>query len=61
MKKIQFLFMLTFLSCSIMAQSYVPVKNDKMVKIAPVVDMKAWAFNLRDVKLLAGLCGSDSK
>ena len=36
------------------AQSYVPVKNDSRVKIAPVSELKAFAFNLRDVRLLEG-------
>ena len=51
------LFLLTlFISFYILAQaqSYIPVKNDPRVKIAPVVDMKAYAFDLWDVKLLDG-------
>ncbi|MFM9911526.1 MAG: beta-L-arabinofuranosidase domain-containing protein [Chitinophagaceae bacterium] len=34
------------------SQSYVPEKKNNKVKINPVVPIKAYAFNLRDVKLL---------
>ncbi|TWR27257.1 glycoside hydrolase family 127 protein [Mucilaginibacter achroorhodeus] len=34
------------------AQSYVPEWNDKRMKVAPVVPVKAYSFNLTDVKLL---------
>jgi len=54
MKNFLILSFIAILSCSIQGQNYVPRKNDPKVKIAPVVDMKAWAFNLRDVKLLPG-------
>jgi len=35
-------------------QSYVPVKADKRFKINPVIPIKAYAFNLSDVKLTNG-------
>ncbi len=41
-------------ACTAQAQSYVPVRNDSRVKTSPVAEMKAWAFDLRDVKLLDG-------
>jgi DUF1680 family protein len=45
---------LLVLSIAINAQSYVPeLKNSKM-KVSPVVPIKAYAFNLKDVKLLDG-------
>ncbi|MDX2046996.1 MAG: glycoside hydrolase family 127 protein, partial [Chitinophagaceae bacterium] len=34
------------------AQSYVPEKSDTKMKVNPVVPVKAYAFNLKDVKLL---------
>ncbi len=52
MKNFLILSLIAILSCSIQGQNYVPRKNDPKVKIAPVVDMKAWSFNLSDVKLL---------
>ena len=45
--------LLTFYFLS-QAQSYIPVKNDPRVKIAPISEMKAYAFDLSDVKLLDG-------
>jgi DUF1680 family protein len=54
MKKIFLLAAFALLAVVIQAQSYVPEKNDKKFKIAPVIDLKATAFNLRDVKLLEG-------
>ena len=36
------------------AQSYVPVWNDPRVKVKPAANLKAYAFNLADVKLLPG-------
>jgi DUF1680 family protein len=54
MKKIFIITTLTLFSLCIQAQSYIPKKNDAKVKIAPVIDLKATAFNLRDVKLLEG-------
>jgi DUF1680 family protein len=54
MKNFLILSFIAIISCSIQGQNYVPRKNDPKVKIAPVVDMKAWSFNLCDVKLLDG-------
>ena len=39
---------------TIQAQSYVPELNDTRVKIKPVVPVKAYSFNLKDVQLLEG-------
>jgi hypothetical protein len=39
---------------SLLAQSYVPVKNSAKIKVAPVVPFKAYAFDLHDVTLLDG-------
>ncbi|MGD0037828.1 MAG: beta-L-arabinofuranosidase domain-containing protein [Bacteroidota bacterium] len=39
---------------SVLAQSHVPVKNSMKIKVAPVVPLKAYAFDLRDVTLLDG-------
>jgi uncharacterized protein len=36
------------------SQSYVPEKNNEKVKVQPVTNIKAYAFNLKDVKLLGG-------
>ncbi len=36
------------------AQSYIPEKNNKLFKIQPKVPINAYAFNIRDVKLLHG-------
>ncbi len=45
---------LLLLSITINAQSYVPeIRGDK-VKVSPVVPINAYAFNLKDVKLLPG-------
>src|SRR3954468_11297300 len=37
---------------TIQAQSYVPEWNDTRIKIKPVVPVKAYAFDLKDVQLL---------
>ncbi|SEN61784.1 hypothetical protein SAMN05192574_103686 [Mucilaginibacter gossypiicola] len=37
---------------TIQAQSYVPELNDARVKIKPVIPVKAYSFNLKDVQLL---------
>lgn len=46
--------LLGLLFCSIIgsAQSYVPEMNNKKMKVKPVVPIKAYSFNLKDVKLL---------
>lgn len=51
-KFLSFLILITAFCFTIQAQSYIPVKIDSRVKIAPVIDMKAYAFDLSDVKLL---------
>ena len=48
------IYLLLFFVHTARAQSYVPVYNDSRVKVKPVVDVKAYAFNLADVKLLPG-------
>jgi len=51
MKKI-ILFLLLFCTSFVWAQSYVPEKNNSKVKVKPAVPVKAYAFNLKEVKLL---------
>lgn len=36
------------------AQSYIPEKDNRQVKVKPLVNIQAYAFNLKDVKLLDG-------
>lgn len=43
-----------FIGLSAFAQSYIPQKNNSRVKIKPVIPVKAYSFDLRDVKLLNG-------
>jgi len=38
----------------VFAQSYVPELNNPKIKVKPAVNVNAYAFNLRDVKLLPG-------
>jgi uncharacterized protein len=38
-----------------LSQSYLPEKNNEKIKVQPVTAIKAYAFNLKDVKLLNGL------
>lgn len=54
MKRLAILLFSTFsfLICS--AQSYVPEHNNSKMKVKTVVPVKAYAFNLNDVKLLDG-------
>jgi len=54
MKKIFLLTLLITFYLLSKAQSYAPVKNDSRFKVAPVIDLKAYAFDLKDVKLLEG-------
>ncbi len=43
------------LACQLsLAQSYVPVRNDKRMQVAPLVRTKAYGFDLRDVSLREG-------
>ncbi|HEY4197722.1 MAG TPA: beta-L-arabinofuranosidase domain-containing protein, partial [Mucilaginibacter sp.] len=39
---------------SLLAQSFVPEKGNDKIKIKPVVALQAYAFDLKDVKLLNG-------
>lgn len=43
-----------FVALSSVAQSYIPQKNNNLLKVKPVVNLQAYAFDLRDVKLLDG-------
>jgi len=54
MKLLPLLIFFSILYSAIQAQSYIPVKNDPRIKIAPISEMKAFAFDLKDVKLLDG-------
>ena len=49
-KNIIYLFLL--LSPYTFAQSYVPEKTNSKMKVKPIVPIKAYSFNLKDVKLL---------
>jgi DUF1680 family protein len=51
MKNCFFILSLIF-SFTAFAQSYVPEMNEKRMKVKPVVPVKAYSFNLKDVKLL---------
>ncbi|MDP9230716.1 MAG: glycoside hydrolase family 127 protein [Bacteroidota bacterium] len=42
------------LALSSLAQSYVPEQNNTKIKVKPVVPIKAYAFNIGDVKLIGG-------
>ena len=37
-----------------LAQSYLPEKNNPKIKVKPVIDVQAYAFNLNEVRLLEG-------
>lgn len=55
MKKTYLICAVLFASCTnLFSQSYVPEWKDAKMKVKPVVDMKAYAFNVSDVKLLDG-------
>ena len=41
-----------FISATLCAQSYLPEENGAKIKVKPVADIKAYAFNLADIKLL---------
>ena len=43
-----------FLAVAVYSQNYVPERSNPRIKIKPVIGIKAYAFNLRDVKLLDG-------
>ncbi len=48
------IFIFTILSIDLNAQSYTPVKGDKKFKVQSAVNLEAYSFNLRDVKVTAG-------
>ncbi|MDX1936542.1 MAG: glycoside hydrolase family 127 protein, partial [Flavihumibacter sp.] len=52
MKKITGIVLVLFLTVVVTAQSYVPEKNNQSIAVANVVPVKAYAFNLKDVRLL---------
>lgn len=55
MKKLLcFLPLFIFSTALLQAQSYIPVRNDARLKVKPVVPIKAYGFNLTDVRLLPG-------
>jgi len=55
MKKTYLIYCVLFACCNnTFSQSYVPEWKDAKMKVKPVVDMKAYAFNVSDVKLLDG-------
>jgi len=53
MKKI-LLSLMGFAAAFCFGQSYIPEKNNSLLKVKPVIPVKAYAFNLKDVKLLEG-------
>lgn len=52
MRKIVVGIISCYLCFSAFGQSYVPEKSNAKVKVSPVVPVKAYGFNLKDVKLL---------
>jgi len=52
MKRLFIFYILHFTFYISFAQSYIPEKNYPKMKIKPVIPVKAYAFNLKDVKLL---------
>ena len=56
MALIKSLFVTAFviISLSGFSQSYVPELNNSKIKVKPEIPIKAFAFNVRDVKLLEG-------
>jgi uncharacterized protein len=53
MKQILAAVLFCFVYATALPQSYVPEQGNALMKVAPVVPVKAFAFNIRDVKLLA--------
>lgn len=49
---ILFLFYLIISASMVSGQSYVPERNNKLVKVGPVIPIKAFSFSLNQVKLL---------
>lgn len=55
MKRLNFTTCLIFLiALNSHSQSYLPEKNNSKFKVQPAIDIQAYAFNLKDVKLLDG-------
>lgn len=54
MRKCFLLLISCFAIITTFSQSYIPEKNNSLVKVKPVPGINAYAFNLRDVKLLDG-------
>ncbi len=52
--KILFSFILLFISGFLWSQSYIPERKNTKIKVDPKVNIRAFAFNLRDVRLLPG-------
>ncbi|HKO82844.1 MAG TPA: glycoside hydrolase family 127 protein, partial [Chitinophagaceae bacterium] len=52
--KLSFIIFFAALMITSNAQYYVPEKNNRKIKVKPVVDIQATAFNLKDVRLLNG-------
>ena len=52
MRKIAIGIIYCYLCFTALGQSYVPEKSNAKVKVSPVVPVKAYGFNLKDVKLL---------
>jgi DUF1680 family protein len=48
------LFLIVFGTLAVSAQSYVPEYANRSVKVAPVIAVQAYPFDLRDVRLLDG-------
>lgn len=54
LNKLYVSFCCTLFAIGSFAQSYIPEKNNGLVKVKPVIPVKAYGFNLRDVQLLDG-------
>ena len=52
MMRVMYTSLFLVLTCALQAQSYVPEKQEPKMKIKPVVKIKAYSFDLQDVKLL---------
>jgi DUF1680 family protein len=48
------IFQIILFPLGVLAQSYVPVKGDSRMNISPAIPLQAYAFDLRDVRLLDG-------
>lgn len=54
MKKILVVILLLNVGSLSFGQAYLPEKNNSKIKVKPVIDVNAYAFNLNDVRLLDG-------